>query len=201
MPSDPYPNVPAFDHAEDCAIWGDRGPCNCKPQPDPMTVTHVCPACNRPTHTTQPQPARCGTCDAPESDPYHGSEPCLLCPHASPHHPFTQPQPDAGLREAAQAVADDWFGTYDPEVRIPSAAENIDALRAALRSTPAAPKPDDGLRKAAQPFLEASLNVFPEDWISPGSSYAIAITVRGSEVDALRAALSSPATPEADHAE
>jgi len=57
VPSDPYPNVPAFDHAEDCAIWGDRGPCNCKPQPDPMTVTHVCPACNRPTAALRSTPA------------------------------------------------------------------------------------------------------------------------------------------------
>jgi len=112
------------------------------------------------------------------------------------------------LREALKRLV-------DSAVLVPMAAEDDDDVaecwvvhsdpleeaRAALRSTPAAPKPDDGLRKAAQPFLEASLNVFPEDWISPGSSYAIAITVRGSEVDALRAALSSPATPEADHAE
>ena len=53
-----------------------------------------------------------------------------------------------------------------------------------------------GLREAAQPFLDAALNVFPEEWINPGSSYAIAITVRGSEVDALSAALrSTPAAP------
>jgi DNA (cytosine-5)-methyltransferase 1 len=33
---------------------------------------------------------RCVVCDAPESDPYHGPEPCALCPHASSHHQFAR---------------------------------------------------------------------------------------------------------------
>jgi len=54
---------------------------------------------------------------------------------------LTQPQPDAGLREAAQAVVDR-VDAIDPSFEAQPVPE-IEALRAALRSTPAAPKEDD----------------------------------------------------------
>jgi hypothetical protein len=51
---------------------------------------------------------RCGICDGREDDPYHGPEPCILCPHASSHHSFrAAPRADAGtLREAIQEELD-----------------------------------------------------------------------------------------------
>lgn len=41
-------------------------------------------------------PGHCIVCDGHLDDPYHGPEPCLLCPHAFPHHEF-KPVGDAGL--------------------------------------------------------------------------------------------------------
>ncbi len=45
---------------------------------------------------------------------------------------------DALLREAAQTLVDDWYGTYDESARFGAMPEDIKALRAALAATPPA---------------------------------------------------------------
>jgi hypothetical protein len=92
---------------------------------------------------------RCGICDGREDDPYHGPEPCILCPHASSHHSFrAAPQADAGtLREARITTVCDliWdHGVYLKDSQ-PLAAAIVDALAASPATAgkrPELPPPD-----------------------------------------------------------